>query len=125
MTSDRDGGGSGGLARTVFHCQRCLRHWAVFGRPPRHCREPEARVGGPSFAITRRNQEIFQVGHPRERETHREGRKSRKKKSTQSATASPMAPTSDHTCTKCGIETAAHALAYSATDTTRCRLHCL
>ena len=36
------------------------------------------------------------------REKQREERKSRKQQKTQPATASPMAPTSDHTCSKCG-----------------------
>ncbi|XP_038066313.1 uncharacterized protein LOC119736372 [Patiria miniata] len=53
-------GDSGGLAQPVFHCSRCLKHWADYGRLPPNCNEPEARVSGPSFAITSRSQEILQ-----------------------------------------------------------------
>ncbi|XP_022081497.1 uncharacterized protein LOC110974272 isoform X2 [Acanthaster planci] len=58
ITRHRDDNGS--LAQPVFHCDRCLRHWAVHGRPPPDCQEPESRVSGPSFALTSRSHEILQ-----------------------------------------------------------------
>ncbi|XP_072017449.1 uncharacterized protein [Amphiura filiformis] len=45
--------------RPVFHCPRCLKHWAEHGTTPQYCDEPEIPTSGPTFEISNRSHEII------------------------------------------------------------------
>ncbi|XP_033103054.1 uncharacterized protein LOC117105849 [Anneissia japonica] len=52
---------SGNIAIPVFHCPRCLKHWAVYNVTPHGCKQIEKPTKGPSFQITNTGHNILQT----------------------------------------------------------------